>query len=104
VNIIEALADPQLFGGLPEFRDLSTWRPWLAFLRAVYGLPMDEVDLALFREHTGRQAPQPGGYPEAVVITGVQSGKSQVAGIVGVHEAAQAAAVGRRGLFVPLVA
>ena len=71
-----------LLGGLPRFRDLSTWRAWLAFLRAVYGLPMDAQDLALFQEHTGRTEPRPGGYPEAVAITGRQSGKSAVAATV----------------------
>ena len=29
LSIIDALKDANLFGGLPVFRDLSTWRPWL---------------------------------------------------------------------------
>ena len=103
MNIIEALAHPDVFGALPVFSTLETWRPWLAFLRVVYGLPMDEADLALFRRHTGRTDPRPGGYPEAVCIVGCQSGKSQVAALVGVYEAAQAALAGRRGVFVPLI-
>jgi hypothetical protein len=40
MTIIEALHDAQLFGALPAFRDLTSWRPWLAFLRAVYGLAL----------------------------------------------------------------
>jgi hypothetical protein len=39
-------------------------------LRAVYGLPMDEAQLASFRAHTGRAAPLPKGYAEAVAIVG----------------------------------
>lgn len=45
MTILEALADPQLLGALPAFHDFATWRAWLVFLRAVYGLPMDEADL-----------------------------------------------------------
>ena len=40
LTIVDALEDRALFGGLPAFRDLTSWRPWLAFLKAVYGLPM----------------------------------------------------------------
>lgn len=104
MNIIEALSDPHLFGALPAFADLTTWRPWLVFLRALYGLEMDDADLEVFRTHTGRQAPRQGGYPEAVCITGRQSGKTQVAAIVGAYEAAQASAAGRRGQYVVLAA
>ncbi|MBI3932394.1 MAG: hypothetical protein HY317_03185 [Acidobacteria bacterium] len=104
MTIIEALSDPHLFGALPAFHDLTSWRPWLAFLRAVYGLPMDDRDLELFRAHTGRQTPRAGGYPEAACIVGTQSGKSNVAALVGVFEAAQAVMAGRRGLYVPLIA
>ena len=104
VNIIEALEDRGLFGGLPVFKDLTSWQPWLAFLRAVYGLHLSPEDVALFRHHTGRQEPREGGYPEAVCIVGCQSGKSQIAALVGVYEAAQAVMRGDTGVYVPLVA
>lgn len=104
MNVVEALQDPALLGALPAFQDLATWRPWLAFLRAVYGLPMDEADLELFRRHTGRQDPRPGGYPEAVVIVGVRSGKSRIAAAVATVEALAAAQRGERGVYVPLIA
>ncbi len=83
MNMLDALADPALFGSLPAFADLSTWRPWLAFLRAFYGLPMDDEDLELFQRHTGREAPREGGYPEAAVVVGRQSGKTRVAALGG---------------------
>jgi hypothetical protein len=101
VDIITALRDPNLFGALPRYRDLTTWRAWLALLRALYGLPMDAADLDLFRRFTGRQSPRPGGYPEAVVITGRQSGKTQTAGIVACFETV---ARGKRGEHVVMVA
>ena len=51
VTIIDALKDRALFGGLPAFQDLTTWRPWIAFLRAVYGLPMDVLLHDVLHEH-----------------------------------------------------
>src|SRR5436853_638479 len=51
VDILAALADDRLFG--PHFRG-ETWAAWRAFLKALFGLPMIEAELALFRHHTGR--------------------------------------------------
>jgi hypothetical protein len=87
MTIVDALASPDLFGALPAFRDLSTWGAWIVFLKAVYGLPMEEAELAIFRKHTGRTAPRQGGYPEAVCVVGVQSGKSRIAAAVMGYEA-----------------
>jgi len=78
LTIIDALQDGRLLGALPVFRDLTTWRAWLSFLRAVYGLPLDAEDLARFQRCTGRSAPRLNGYPEAVAIVGRQAGKSQI--------------------------
>lgn len=101
MNFLDALADPNLLGGLATFRDLGTWRGWLAFLRAVLGLPLDAAQLEAFRRHTGRATPRAGGYPEAVAVVGRQSGKSQLAAALAVFEAATAA---RRGEYVVLAA
>lgn len=96
VTIREALADRQLFGVSAPFRDLSSWRRWLVFLRADYGLPMTEEDLAIFHEHTGRMTPLTGGCPEAVV--GRQSGKTRIAATIAAFEAMTAAADADRTL------
>ena len=104
LSIIDALKDPALFGGLEVFRDLTSWKPWLAFLSALYGLKMSDEDLELFRKHTGRDKPQEDGYAEGTAIVGCQSGKSQIAELVGVYEAARAVLQGEQGLYVPLVA
>jgi hypothetical protein len=90
MTILEALSDPNLFGALPSFHDLKTWSAWRAFLAAVYGLPMAEAELEVFRAHTGRATPRPGGYGEAVAIVGRQSGKSQVAAALATFEAIRA--------------
>jgi hypothetical protein len=103
-NLIDAFADPQVFGGLPAFSDLSSWRSWMVFLRAVYGVvPSDEdiaEDLAIFQKHTGRASPWPGGHPEAVCVVGVQSGKSRIAAALADH----AALVGEAGTHALLLA
>ena len=101
MTILEALRDKNLFGGLPVFRDLSTWRAWLVFLAAVYGRPFRELvplgvteadALALFIKHTGRTcyAPPVDGYPEAVTIAGRQSGKDRIGSVIQDYEAISA--------------
>ena len=68
VTVLEALKDPHLFGGLPAFRDLTTWSAWIVFLKATYGLALTRHERKLFEQHTGRAtyARPAGGFPEAV--------------------------------------
>ena len=89
VTVLEALKDPHLFGWLPAFRDLTTWSAWIVFLKATYGLALTRHERKLFEQHTGRAtyAPPAGGFPEAVAIVGVQSGKSKVATVLADHAA-----------------
>ena len=75
MNILEAIQDPELFEG--DFAAKS-WAPWLTLLRTLFGLPMSEADLALFKQCTGRTAPSPDGYTEAWLICGRRGGKSKV--------------------------
>jgi hypothetical protein len=100
MNLEQSLRDRRLLGGLPCFRDLNTFAAWLVFVRAVEGLPLTDADLEVFRRHTGRQAPRAGGYPEAVAVVGVQSGKSRIAAAFAAH----AALVGDRGTHALLLA
>ncbi len=103
MTILEALADRNLFGSLPAFRDLETWSAWRTFLASVYGLPLTEAELTAFRAHTARSAPRPGGYSEAVAIVGRQSGKSQIATMVATFEAIRATNAEGRGTYAVLV-
>ena len=93
VTLIEALADRNLFGGLPTFKDLTSWRAWLVFLRAAYGLELSTDDRVLFHRHTGRSDYRPplGGWPEVACIVGRQSGKTRIAATVAAFEAATVA-------------
>ncbi|ODS55792.1 MAG: hypothetical protein ABS36_09400 [Acidobacteria bacterium SCN 69-37] len=98
MTIIDALRDPNLLGGLPVFRDLSTWRTWCVFLACFYGLPLRSLDtvgvaeadaITLFRKHTGRTvyAPPPDGHKQGVVIVGRQAGKDRIGSAFQAYEA-----------------
>jgi hypothetical protein len=47
-SILDAISDQRLFGS--AFKDMSSWRAWLAFLAGLFALPMSEV----WRACTGR--------------------------------------------------
>ena len=83
MTIIEAMCDPNLWQ--PWFRDPADWRAWFAVLRALFGLPMDAEDLAIWRQFTGRTEPPPaGGFVEAWLVIGRRGGKSLVMALVAV--------------------
>jgi hypothetical protein len=82
LSIIDAIDDPDLFGGM--FADAS-WEPWRAFLAALQALPMSEEHLALYRRHTGRaESPtKPVRYAELVV--GRRGGKSRILALIATY-------------------
>ena len=75
-DILRAINDPNIFG--LWFRDKDTWAVWFAFLASLFGLPMTEDQLALFRQHTGRQGPPETPANEAWLVVGRRGGKSLV--------------------------
>lgn len=84
MTIIEALRDPNLLGA--SFPDLSSRRAWQIYLRALFGLGLeDEKGLALFRECTGRETLPEGPVREGYVIAGRRSGKSTAAATIAVY-------------------
>ena len=48
MTILQAMADPQLFG--PLFAG-DSWAPWKAFLACLFGLPLEEGQQALRSAH-----------------------------------------------------
>jgi hypothetical protein len=102
MNLLDALRDPRFLGAIPDFTDLGSWSRWLVFLKAIYGIPLDDAELPIFQEHTARSAPNPAGYSEAVAIVGRQSGKSRIAGTTAAYEAVLAPR--SRNLYALLVA
>jgi hypothetical protein len=76
ISILDACADPQLFA--PWFRKPDTWRGWFVFLKALFGLEMNDDDRALFEQCSGRTEPPAGGTREAWLVCGRRAGKSFV--------------------------
>ncbi len=85
VNIRDLLTDPALFGD--QFGGES-WAAWRALLAGFYGLPLNEAELTLFKRITA--LPEPAGVPllELWLAVGRRGGKSQIAALVAVYEAA----------------
>jgi hypothetical protein len=81
-NIVEAIKDRNLFGSL--FKNLSTWKNWLACLKAIFALPMDEDELTLYRQCTGRNNPPKISFKEIYLIVGRRGGKSFIVALIAV--------------------
>jgi hypothetical protein len=82
MNILKATEDPNLFG--PWFKDRVTWAAWFAFLAALFGLPMTDEQLAIYRRHTGRERPPERASVEAWLCCGRRAGKSFLMALVAV--------------------
>jgi len=82
ISIIQAISDPNLFK--PLFKDLKTWASWVVFLKALFALPMDEAELDLYRQCTGRTLPPERPFVEAWVPCGRRSGKTFTAALIAV--------------------
>jgi len=55
-TIIDAICHKQLFGSLPAFSNLDSWTSWLVWLKSIYALPMDDAELAIYQQCTGRNS------------------------------------------------
>ncbi len=89
MRLLDAIRDPKLYGGHPAFHDLESWRPWLTFIAACYGEPLDAYGLELFTRCTGLDYnPPAGGWSEIALIIGRQAGKTRVGSLLVDFEAA----------------
>jgi hypothetical protein len=82
LSILDTISDPELFQ--PWFRRPESWVAWFAFLMAVFGLPMTNADLEIFRECTGLSEPPIGGVREAWLVVGRRGGKSLMLALIAV--------------------
>jgi hypothetical protein len=99
------LADPALGGAAATFRDLQSWRPWLTFAAATYGLPLDASGKELFAASTGRvYSPPPGGWREVACVVGRQAGKTRFGATIVAFEAIAASPVHDGERYVLLLA
>jgi hypothetical protein len=76
MSVIQAITDKDLFGRLPVFANLDTWRSWLTLLKATEGLPLDDEELATFQRCTGRSKPPTRPVRESYRVIGRRCGKS----------------------------
>jgi hypothetical protein len=83
MTIIEAIEDRNIFGAL--FKKISTWRVWIVVLKAIFALPMDEGELAIYRQYTGRERPPEKPFEELWLIIGRRGGKSYIVAIIVVY-------------------
>jgi hypothetical protein len=82
VNILDALDDANLFK--PWFKDRATWVAWLAFLCALFALPMTAEQLAIYQACTGRADPPAVAQTEGWIICGRRAGKSFILALIAV--------------------
>ena len=85
MNFLDAFLDPQIFG--PFFTGES-WNGWRAVLRATYGMPLDDEQLAFFRQVAQRDPPKRR-VREAIFLAGRRSGKDSVASAMVSYAAVQ---------------
>jgi hypothetical protein len=91
-NIVKAVQDGNLFRSYvtgAEDGSLASWRHWLTFLRALYGLPIPNADEGTVKLCTGRDPAKLSrdGYSECLLLCGRRSGKSKTIALVGAAEA-----------------
>lgn len=90
LSIIDAIDDPALFA--PWFQsapghERSTWWAWRVVLKAAFGLPMADDEIAFFRTVAERDPP-PHRVKEIWIIVGRRGGKDSVASVVAAYIAA----------------
>lgn len=83
MNLIQATEDPHLFA--PWFKDRATWQAWLAFIAALFALPMTDEQAAIYTKHTGRGERPEEAFTEAWLIIGRRGGKSFVMALIAVY-------------------
>jgi hypothetical protein len=93
-TILDAMTDPKIWGDWfrgrksllkPFGKAEPTWTAWTSFVKAMFGLPMDEAELALFKQCTGRAAPSPDGHVDTTLVIGRRGGKSRVLALIAAY-------------------
>lgn len=72
ITFSEACRDPQLFG---DWFKADSWAVWRVIDKALFGEPLDDTELAIFTEITGRTEAPTEASTEAWFICGRRSGK-----------------------------
>jgi hypothetical protein len=83
VEIDHALLDHRMLGA--GFGDLSTWRTWLATLKAAFGRPLNPCERETFARVAGNRTVPTRRVRELWCVCGRRSGKSRIAAAIAVH-------------------
>src|ERR1700681_42742 len=86
LTILDVVNDPAIFG--PWFKDRESWAAWFAFLKVMFGHPLDATELKVFQECTHRSAPSPTGHLTAALVIGRRGGKSLILATIAAYLAA----------------
>jgi hypothetical protein len=82
LTIIDAIQDEELFARW--FRDKATWQAWLAFIAALFGVPMTPEQMTTYEACTGRTEAPSQPLTEAWLICSRRAGKSFVLALIAV--------------------
>jgi hypothetical protein len=83
MNILEALADPQVFA--PQFAK-GDWRAWSVFLKVLFNLqPLSPDERELFHQCTGRLTLPNRHFRRAFLAVGRRGGKSRIFALIAVY-------------------
>jgi hypothetical protein len=80
-NIIQAM-ESVFSASFERGRSRDTWKAWRAFLAAVFALPMNVDEVAVYRKHTGRDEVPITQFREAFCVVGRRGGKSAIAALI----------------------
>jgi hypothetical protein len=83
-TIIDVIRNRHLFGSLPAFQSLATWKAWGTWLKAVFAIPMMAEELSIYRQSTGRTEPPSTQPTEVYSIVGRRGGKSFISSLTAV--------------------
>jgi hypothetical protein len=90
--VIQALATPDrtIYSAktLGKYFPLPEWGRWRTVVKAAYGLPLDDAELAFFQELSGRTVAPKKRAKELWIASGRRSGKTATASGITVHTAA----------------
>src|SRR5262249_54791392 len=79
-TIDSALTSRRLLGA--GLGDTATWQTWLAVMKAAFGRPLDDSELAAFHAVAGDRAPPEHRVRELWAVAGRRSGRSRMAAAV----------------------
>jgi hypothetical protein len=101
VEIDRALLDRRMLG--IGFDDLSTWRTWIAVLKAAFGLPLNQQQRETFNAVAGARTTPAQRVRELWCVAGRRSGKSRMAAAIAIYLALfqkYRLAIGERGMVL----